>query len=343
MPLIVLTAFIAQVASPPALGSNPAPAEPLSNLARILSALTVIAVEIVAIALVCGVVYALLLAVLRAPAVPGARHEWRRVVRMKARAVLLVLALVMAAGVLSVNGYWFVRGVDAQRHTLDLVRSIGAGTWAGLVAALTRLTLAVIALLVAIRVARRLLRAGQRWLSRWGQHGDNNRGLTTLVAGLEGAVVNDRLDARGRVRLHPVCGAGACHHHAAAGRAHLRGRGDRPDRHPLDDGDRRHRRRPRPAVCTAAELAASLRSPAGAAADAPRLRRVCVVGRRRLARARAAVVDAESRGLGAARHPAPSPSSLPAASSSSSAASSSLIACCRGKAWRRPIAAAARR
>ena len=218
MPQIVLTFSVAQVASQPALASTPAPAEPLSNLAQMLSALTVVAVEIAAVALVCGAVYGLLFAVLRASPVPGAGHGWRAVARVKARGLLLVLALAMAVGVLLVNGYWFVRGVDVQRHTVDLLRSISAGTWTVMVAALSRLALAVVALLVAIRVARRLLRTAQRWLSRWGQHDDSNRSLATLFAGLEGAVVNIGWMLVVLARVHPVRGTGACHQHAAAGR-----------------------------------------------------------------------------------------------------------------------------
>ena len=116
--------------------------------------------------------------------------QWRALVRLKARNLTLAVALAMAVGVLSVNGYWFVRGVDVQRHTLDLARSIGAGTWTTILAALSRLALAVVALLVVSRIARRLLRAAQPWLNRWDQLGDNNRSLGTLFAGLEGAVVN---------------------------------------------------------------------------------------------------------------------------------------------------------
>ena len=138
----------------------------------------------------CGVLYGLLTVILRTVPGQAARQEWRAIVRLKARNLTLAVALAMAVGVLSVNGYWFVRGVDVQRHTLDLARSIGAGTWTTILAALSRLALAVVALLVVSRIARRLLRAAQPWLNRWDQLGDNNRSLGTLFAGLEGAVVN---------------------------------------------------------------------------------------------------------------------------------------------------------
>jgi moderate conductance mechanosensitive channel len=190
MPLIVLTSSVAQVASQPALTSTPALAEPLSNLARMLSALTVIAVEIAAVALLCAALYGLLIALLRtAPGTP-ARQAWRGIVRLKARRILVALGLAMAAGVLCVNGFWFVRGADVQRHTLELVRSLGAGTSPITAAALTRLALAILAVIVAIRVARGLLRAAEQWLTRWEQLGDDNRSLATLFVGLEGAVVN---------------------------------------------------------------------------------------------------------------------------------------------------------
>jgi small conductance mechanosensitive channel len=189
MPLIVLTSSVAQVASQPALASTPA--EPLSNLAPMLSALTVVAVEIAAVVLLCFGVYGLVIALFRTTPGTGApRLEWRAAVRLKARRILLVAGLAAAAGVLCVNGFWFVRGIDVQRHTLDLLRSLTDGTSPITVAALTRLALAVIAVIVAIRVARRLLRGTERRLRRWDQFGNDNRSLATLFAGLEGAVVN---------------------------------------------------------------------------------------------------------------------------------------------------------
>ena len=190
MPLIVLTSSLVQVASQPALVSTPASAESLSNLARFLSALTVVAAEIAAVVLLCFGAYGVLIALLRTTPGTGARLEWRGILRLKARRILLAAGLAMAAVVLCVNGFWFVRGIDVQRHTMELLRSLTDGTSPITAGALTRLALAALGTIVVIRVARWLLRGAERRLRRWDQLGSDNRSLATLFAGLEGAVVN---------------------------------------------------------------------------------------------------------------------------------------------------------
>jgi small conductance mechanosensitive channel len=190
MPQIVLTAAIAQVASSPALVPSPAPAEPLSNLARILSALAVIAIEVAAVAVLCAALHGVLMVLVRAAPIPASRPEWRRLARLRARNIVLAVALALAAGVLVVNGYFFVTGVDVRRHTAELVRSVGTTSWRALPTAIARLALAIVALMVAIGIGRRLLRATQRSLNRWDQLRDNNRSLAKLFAGFERALVN---------------------------------------------------------------------------------------------------------------------------------------------------------
>ena len=190
MPLIILTSSIAQVASPPALASTPAPAESLSTLARMLSALAVAALEIAAVLVLCLGAYGVLIAVLRTTPGSGARPGWRGTLRLKARRILLAAGLAMAAVVLSVNGFWFVRGFDVQRRTLERLRSRTDGTSPITVGALTRLALAMLAAIAVIGVTRRLLRGAERRLSRWDRPGGDNRSLATLFAGVEAAVVN---------------------------------------------------------------------------------------------------------------------------------------------------------
>ena len=189
MPLMVLTSSLAQVASQPALASTPAPAESLSNLARILSALTVITIEVAAIAVMCAALYGVLAVLVRAAPIPASRPEWRRSASLRARNLVLALGLALGAGVFAVNGYLFVRGGDVRQITLDLVRSVGSATSTALAAALARLALAIVVLIIVTRINRRALRAVQRWLNRWDRLGDNNRSLATLFAGLERALV----------------------------------------------------------------------------------------------------------------------------------------------------------
>jgi len=190
MSLIALaTSLAAQVESPAPL-TPPASTEPLSHLGRALSALPLIAVEVAVVAALCGGLYGVLLLMLRAAPIPADRPEWRRVARLKTRQAVLSLLLAMAAGLLCVNGYLLLRGVDLPRYTIDLLRSITAESWTGARTALVKLTLAVLALLVATRVVRRLLRAAERTLRRREPAREGEASWSALFAGLERTIAN---------------------------------------------------------------------------------------------------------------------------------------------------------
>jgi moderate conductance mechanosensitive channel len=189
MPLSAFVISLAsQVGSQPQPG--PVPSGSASPLARILSALPVVAIELAIVAALCGVLYAVMIMLLRAAPIPVSRPEWRDLGRQRTRHVLLSLLLAMVTGVLAVNGYLLARGVDVPRYTADLIQSILADSWVPLTRALAKLALAVVGLLFAIRISRRLLRATERRLNQRELPGQQQESLSTVFTGLERTIVN---------------------------------------------------------------------------------------------------------------------------------------------------------
>ena len=98
MPLSVFAISLAAQA-------GPASSAPASPLARILAALPVVAIELAVVAALCGVLYAVLIMLLRAAPIPADRPEWRGLAKLRTRHILFSLLLAMVTGVLGVNGY----------------------------------------------------------------------------------------------------------------------------------------------------------------------------------------------------------------------------------------------
>jgi small conductance mechanosensitive channel len=96
----------------------------------------------------------------------------------------------MVTGVLVLNGYLLARGIEVPRYTADLIASITADSWAALGRAFGKLALAIVGLLLAIRVSRRLLRTTERRLNLRERAGEHQEGLSTVFAGLERTIVN---------------------------------------------------------------------------------------------------------------------------------------------------------
>jgi moderate conductance mechanosensitive channel len=191
MPLSTLaTSLAAQVGPQPAPVTSPTAAETLPLLARILAALTVIAIELVIVVAVCTGLYWVTMTLLRAAPIPANRPGWRDVGKLKARHILLATAVALGAGVLAANGYLLVRGVDVSRYTADLVGSITPDTWIGVARELGTLALAIIGLLVVNRLVRRPLRAVERLLNRWHLLDDSRRSLDRLFGMIERTIVH---------------------------------------------------------------------------------------------------------------------------------------------------------
>jgi moderate conductance mechanosensitive channel len=184
------TSLTTQVGSQPAPLTSPTSTEPLSHLVRVFPALSVVAIELAVVAAVCGSLYGLMLLLLRAAPIPADRPEWRDIARLRTRQVVLSLLLAMVTGILCANIYLLVRGVDVPRYTTDLIGSITAETWIALRNALAKLALAILVLLVAIRVVRRVLHAAERTLRQPEPTGDREASLSALFALIERTVAN---------------------------------------------------------------------------------------------------------------------------------------------------------
>jgi small-conductance mechanosensitive channel len=191
MPLSALaTSLAAQIGSQPAPLTSRTSTQPLSHLARILSALSVIAIELAVVATVCGSLYGVMLLFLRAAPIPADRPEWRDIAKLRTRHIVLALLLAMVTGILCANGYLLVRGVDVPRYTTDLIRSITAETWIALTNALAKLALAILVLVGAIRVVRWVLHAAERTLRHREPSRNREASLSALFAGLERTIAN---------------------------------------------------------------------------------------------------------------------------------------------------------
>src|SRR5262245_60135932 len=129
----------------------------MSLFQQIFSAAVAAVLELGLAALVCAALYGLIRLLLRAvPASP--RHtEWRRLVALKVRGLLFVTFVALAAIVLAANGYFVVRGEDAQGRAAGLVRLVSGAFWMALAYGLLKVTLAAVALLLASRLLRKLL------------------------------------------------------------------------------------------------------------------------------------------------------------------------------------------
>jgi moderate conductance mechanosensitive channel len=177
---VLATSLAAQVGSQPAPLTSPTSTEPLSHLARMLPALSVVALEIDGV----------MLLLLRAAPIPANRPAWRDIANLRTRHIVFSLLLAMVTGILCANGYLLVRGVDVPRYTTDLIRSITAETWIALRNALAKLAVAILVLLVAIRVVRRVLHAAERALRQPESTREREASLSALFALIERTVAN---------------------------------------------------------------------------------------------------------------------------------------------------------
>jgi small conductance mechanosensitive channel len=191
MPLrVFFNSLLAQIGShqPPVSGATAS--EQVPSFARFFWTLAVIAIELVAVAIVCFGLYALLAVLLRVARIPVVGPEWRRIAKLRARTILLSSLLAMAVAVVGFNAYLILRGVDVPTHTVNLLRSITASTWIALSTALVKLGAAILGLLVVRRLVRRLLASARRRLNRWDQLEENNKSLTGLFGAVERTVVH---------------------------------------------------------------------------------------------------------------------------------------------------------
>lgn len=96
-------------------------------------------------------------------------------------------------GMLAIVGAnaWIVwQGFTPWQYTWDLVRSIRPETLQFIGLQLGKLALAAVAVVIAGRVAKKLLKAAEDAINRWDQVQDNDQSLASLFSGLHRALVN---------------------------------------------------------------------------------------------------------------------------------------------------------
>jgi small-conductance mechanosensitive channel len=189
-PLVASVA--AQVGAPPATADSRHAGEVLfSHVPPIVSSLVVVSLELAFVAVICGVVYAVSKAILvRSALGRGSLAVWSATAIVKTRKALIVVAILLTAGVLAFNGWLFARRLDVMPYTAALVRSIDSSTWLALMAALGKLALGIVGLVVATRAVRWALESAERAINRWDRIQSNNESLAEFFKGLEHVIVN---------------------------------------------------------------------------------------------------------------------------------------------------------
>jgi small conductance mechanosensitive channel len=188
-PGVLVTSLAAQV------GSQPTPlsalSEPLPHIGRFLSALVVISVELAALTALCVMLNAAFVLLLRVVPLSIVGPQWRHTALLRARNALFLALISLAVTAVAFNAYLVLRGVDVASYTVNLLRSITIGTWTALATALIKLTLAILAAVVVVRVARgRLLPFVRRLLNRWTLAEDDNVRLDALFLLLDRTIVH---------------------------------------------------------------------------------------------------------------------------------------------------------
>jgi moderate conductance mechanosensitive channel len=161
------------------------------DLQRLSSDVVVIGLEVVVLALACGILYAASIALLSR--LVGSRKDsvgWRATARLTARKITLVGFLLLLAGVVAYDAWLMARGADLRTHTTGLIRSFDAEWRLAIAMALGKLALSAIALSVAVRFFRRLMRTAEGAVNRRGLVGPDQGTVAALFAGLDHAVVN---------------------------------------------------------------------------------------------------------------------------------------------------------
>jgi small conductance mechanosensitive channel len=158
----------------------------------LVSAFAVVGVELGLLAGAAGVVHLCVALVLSRLAAfsRGAAAGSLRAVRVRVHRALLLLAGVLALGILGYNGWLLARGVDVTAQTFSLLGVLTVEVWMRLAMVGLRLAAAVIGVLVWTRAVRWALRAIAAAVNRWDQLRDNNRSLAALFDGLNRALAS---------------------------------------------------------------------------------------------------------------------------------------------------------
>ena len=160
------------------------------NLQRVQSWLFVIGLEAALLAVVVCVLYVATQVILsRLEARNRARAEWVAPLKVKARRILVSALFLLIVAVLMANAALLIYGVDVRSSVVDPIVSITAQRRGELAAALGKLALAAVALLVLTRPVRGLIAAAETAINRWGQLKANSESLARFFKGLYRLIV----------------------------------------------------------------------------------------------------------------------------------------------------------
>ncbi|HEY7448404.1 MAG TPA: mechanosensitive ion channel family protein [Vicinamibacterales bacterium] len=154
-----------------------------------ISIVIVVGVELVIALLLCATVYALVQLAVRLMPGLSAHPEWRRLAAVKARNVLIACVVALSTGIIVLNSFIVLRGLDPVGYTLGLIRSIAPTTWTAFGVGAATLAAATIGLHLVTRILRRLLHLTERTLNSWDHLKDNNQSVAVLMKGLDRAAV----------------------------------------------------------------------------------------------------------------------------------------------------------
>jgi moderate conductance mechanosensitive channel len=164
--------------------------DPMTYIQAALSLLAVIVVELLVVALVARICFALASISLRRAAALGPWSSASQDLHRNIRNSLLLVSLVLSLSILIYNGRIAWRGEDAMAHTWSLIGSIGVGAWITLGIAAAKLLAAGVGFFFATRLVRRGLAGLERAINRWDGLKNNDQSLEHLFAGLDrGAVI----------------------------------------------------------------------------------------------------------------------------------------------------------
>jgi small-conductance mechanosensitive channel len=155
------------------------------------STLIIVGIELAATTVVFGAFYAVALRLLRRAAAALSDDHRRSPafpVALIVRPLWLATLALSALAIVAYNSWLVARGVDVPAYTIGLARSATIQSWQTLFSALAEIGLAVLGLLLAIRIVRRLLGIAQAAASSQPQlQGER---LDKVFSGLSRAIVN---------------------------------------------------------------------------------------------------------------------------------------------------------
>jgi hypothetical protein len=156
---------------------------------NVQAAIIVAVVELILVAAVSGGLLALLMLLSRRAAATRAGGVGGLAL-IKVRKLLIRTALLSAIVIVGYNGWLVARGVDVRTDAATLLRTITVDHARLLVIRLAQLGLIALAVMMATRLVRGVLRSIEQIVGRWDRLADEHRALAKLFDSLDRAVVS---------------------------------------------------------------------------------------------------------------------------------------------------------